>query len=71
MAMRSSATRSKILILTKAVWGLAAEMEGVEGALRCDDRDRSVDIEAEVGVCAERNEDVDGEAALWLWVSIR
>ena len=29
MAMRSSASLSKILILTKAVWGLAAEMGGL------------------------------------------
>jgi hypothetical protein len=41
--MRSSAIRSKILIFTKAVWGLAAEMEGELTLATEPDRDREAE----------------------------
>jgi len=55
--MRSSATRSKILIFTNAVCGFAAEMEGELMLATEPERDR-VEIEL------ERRDDEEGEEVM-------
>ncbi len=60
MATRSSATRSKILIFTKAVCGLAAEIVGLLKLLVVVDWERDRPPFPEL----DRTEDVDSEFAL-------